>query len=103
MNNNEIENKTDLIITKTLTNTTNKENKTFINILIDDMGFSRYHFLIFSITALVLTCCGVQELMMAIILSMINEKENLSEYHLAIITTSEYIGYTTAAIVVNFV
>jgi len=76
--------------------------KHIINKLIDDMGFSRYHFLVFSLTALILISGGVQELMLAIVLSMINSKENLNTYHLAMITTSEYIGYAMANLFVNF-
>lgn len=74
-----------------------------MNRLIDDMGFSKYHLLIFTIAALILICGGVQELMLSIVLSMITKKDNLSHYHMAIITTSEYMGYTTATILVNII
>lgn len=69
------------------------DNEThYLNIVLDSMGFSRYHKLIFIITALILICGGVQELMLAILLSLINEKQSLTEYHLALVNTTEYLG-----------
>jgi hypothetical protein len=72
-----------------------------ISKLLDEMGFSRYHFLLFTITALILACGGIQEVMLNIVLSMVNEKNKLDEYQLAFFTTSEYIGLTSASIIVN--
>jgi hypothetical protein len=72
-----------------------------ISKLLDQMGFTRYHFLLFTITALILACGGIQEVMLNIVLSMVNEKNKLNEYQLAFFTTSEYIGLTSASILVN--
>jgi hypothetical protein len=75
----------------------------YFNKVLDEMGFSRYHFLLFIIAASVLICGGMQELMQAILLSLINDEQKLTEYHLAVINSTEYLGYVTGSIIVNLI
>ena len=55
----------------------------YINVTLDNMGFTRYHLLLFLTNALFLFCEGMNEIIHIILLSMINEKHHLSHYHLA--------------------
>lgn len=77
--------------------------------LLDEIGFSKYHYLVFCVTALILISAGVQELLLAFVLSVMNygkKREDISrltQYDLAIITTSEYLGYTSSALLINFI
>jgi hypothetical protein len=80
-----------------------EEDNEDLDIIIDNLGFTRYHILIFIIAASILICGGVQELMLSIILSLITEQDQLTELHYAIITTCEYIGYALASIMVNVI
>jgi hypothetical protein len=77
--------------------------------LLDEIGFSKYHYLVFTVTALILISAGVQELMLAFVLSVMNygkergDLSRLTQYDLAIVTTSEYLGYTSSAVLINFI
>ena len=61
----------------------------YINITLDNMGFTRYHLLLFITNALFLFCEGMHEIIHIILLSMINEKHKLSHYHLAFMNSIE--------------
>jgi len=80
-----------------------EEENEDVDKFIDEIGFTRYHALIFIIAASILICGGVQELMMAIVVSIINEKSELTSFHYAIITSIEYVGYTLSTIVINII
>ena len=73
----------------------------YINITLDNMGFTRYHFLLFTTNAFILFCEGMQEIIHIILLSMINEKHDLTNYHLAFMNSIEYLGYTVAALLLS--
>ena len=75
----------------------------YINVTLDNMGFTRYHLLLFSTNALFLFCEGMNEIMHIILLSMINEKHNLSHYHLAFMNSIEYLGYSISTLLVNYI
>lgn len=78
-----------------------------INKIIDDLGFTRYHCLIFFVTALILTTNGIQMVIQAYLLSAINKKlafsknSELSDFELAIINSSENLGSALGSILVN--
>ena len=81
-----------------------KRNQTmnqYINITLDNMGFTKYHFLLFTTNAFILFCEGMQEIIHIILLSMINEKHELTHYHLAFMNSIEYLGYTVAALLLS--
>ena len=73
----------------------------YINITLDNMGFTRYHLLLFLTNALFLFCEGMHEIIHIILLSMINEKHNLSHYHLAFMNSIEYLGYSISTLLVT--
>ena len=73
----------------------------YINITLDNMGFTRYHLLLFITNALFLFCEGMHEIIHIILLSMINEKHNLSHYHLAFMNSIEYFGYSISTLLVS--
>ena len=75
----------------------------YINVTLDNMGFSRYHLLLFVTNALFLFCEGMNEIIHIILLSMINEKYNLSHYHLAFMNSIEYLGYSVSTLLVTFI
>ena len=74
-----------------------------LNKLIDQMGYSKYQFVVTVIAATILAVDGAQSILLAILLSLLNQKKNLSEYHLALINTLESVGYTIATILVNII
>ena len=73
----------------------------YINITLDNMGFTKYHLLLFITNALFLFCEGMHEIIHIILLSMINEKHNLSHYHLAFMNSIEYLGYSISTLLVS--
>ena len=75
----------------------------YINVTLDNMGFTRYHLLLFLTNALFLFCEGMNEIIHIILLSMINEKHNLSNYHLAFMNSIEYLGYSVSTLLVNYI
>ena len=75
----------------------------YINVTLDNMGFTRYHLLLFITNALFLFCEGMNEIIHIILLSMINEKHNLSNYHLAFMNSIEYFGYSISTLLVNYI
>jgi len=77
-----------------------KSMNQYINITLDNMGFTRYHLLLFITNALFLFCEGMHEIIHIILLSMINEKHNLSHYHLAFMNSIEYLGYSISTLLV---
>ena len=78
-----------------------KSMNQYINITLDNMGFTRYHLLLFITNALFLFCEGMHEIIHIILLSMINEKHNLSHYHLAFMNSIEYFGYSISTLLVS--
>ena len=83
-------------------NNQNEFNK-YINKLLDKMGFSKYHFILFLTSAFFLFCSGMQEIIHVILLSIINDTHNLTFYHLALMNSIEYLGYTIATIIFNII
>ena len=75
----------------------------YINVTLDNMGFTRYHLLLFLTNALFLFCEGMNEIIHIILLSMINEKHHLSHYHLAFMNSIEYLGYSISTLLVNYI
>lgn len=73
----------------------------YINFTLDNMGFTKYHLLLFITNALFLFCEGMHEIIHIILLSMINEKHNLSHYHLAFMNSIEYFGYSISTLLVT--
>ena len=73
----------------------------YINITLDNIGFTKYHFLLFITNAFFLFCEGMNEIIHIILLSMINEKHKLSHYHLAFMNSIEYLGYSISALSVS--
>ena len=80
-----------------------KSMNQYINLTLDNMGFSRYHLLLFVANALFLFCEGMHEIIHIILLSMINEKHNLSHYHLAFMNSIEYFGYSISTLLVTYI
>ena len=78
-----------------------KSMNQYINVTLDNMGFTRYHLLLFITNALFLFCEGMHEIIHIILLSMINEKHNLSHYHLAFMNSIEYFGYSISTLLVS--
>ena len=78
-----------------------KSMNQYINFTLDNMGFTRYHLLLFITNALFLFCEGMHEIIHIILLSMINEKHNLSHYHLAFMNSIEYLGYSISTLLVS--
>ena len=75
----------------------------YINQLIDNMGFTKYHLILFLTNSFFLFCSGMQEIIHVILLSLIDESHNLSYYHFALMNSIEYFGYTIATIIVNII
>ena len=75
----------------------------YINVTLDNMGFTRYHLLLFLTNALFLFCEGMNEIIHIILLSMIDEKHDLSNYHLAFMNSIEYFGYSISTLLVNYI
>ena len=75
----------------------------YINQLMDNMGFTKYHLILFFTNSFFLFCSGMQEIIHVILLSLIDESHNLSYYHLALMNSIEYFGYTVATIIVNII
>lgn len=73
----------------------------YINLTLDNIGFTKYHLLLFITNALFLFCEGMNEIIHIILLSMIDEKHNLSHYHLAFMNSIEYLGYSVSALLVT--
>ena len=73
----------------------------YINKILDDMGFTRYHVLLFVTNSLFLFAEGMQEIIHIILLSMINDEHNLTSYHLAFMNSIEYLGYSIATLLIN--
>ena len=76
---------------------------TKVNKLLDDMGFTKYHVVLFISNSFFLLCAGMQEIIHVILLSIINDTHKLTYYHLALMNSIEYLGYTVAAILVNII
>ena len=73
----------------------------YINLTLDNIGFTRYHLLLFITNALFLFCEGMNEIIHIILLSMIDEKHNLSHYHLAFMNSIELLGYSVGVLSVT--
>ena len=73
----------------------------YINHSLDSTGFTRYNLLLFVTNALFLFCEGMNEIIHIILLSMIDEKHNLSHYHLAFMNSIEYLGYSISTLLVT--
>ena len=87
-----------------ISNDNNQEqssNRFLINKILDEMGFTKYHVLLFLSNSFFLLCAGMQEIIHVILLSIINDTHNLSFYHLACMNSIEYLGITVASILVN--
>ena len=88
-------------------NINNKQNDNinslnqYINITLDNIGFTKYHLLLFTTNALFLFCEGMNEIIHIILLSMIDEKHNLSHYHLAFMNSIEYFGYSISTLLIT--
>ena len=80
-----------------------KSMNQYINITLDNIGFTRYHLLLFITNALFLFCEGMHEIIHIILLSMINEKHKLSHYHLAFMNSIEYLGYSISTLLVSVI
>ena len=78
-----------------------KSMNQYINITLDNMGFTKYHLLLFITNAIFLFSEGMHEIIHIILLSMINEKHNLSHYHLAFMNSIEYLGYSISTLLVT--
>ena len=76
---------------------------TKVNKLLDDMGFTKYHVVLFISNSFFLLCAGMQEIIHVILLSIINDTHKLTYYHLALMNSIEYLGYTVATILVNVI
>ena len=72
----------------------------YINITLDNIGFTKYHFLLFITNAIFLFSEGMNEIIHIILLSMINEKYHLSHYHLAFMNSIEYLGYSISTLLI---
>ena len=72
-----------------------------INITLDNLDFTKYHFLLFITNAIFLFSEGMSEIIHIILLSMIDEKHNLSHYHLAFMNSIEYLGYSISTLLVT--
>lgn len=77
--------------------------KRYINQILDEMGFTRYHILIFVANSLVLICGGIERIIHVILLSIIKDLKSLTYYHLALMSSIEYFGYTLSSILVNVI
>ena len=75
----------------------------YINTLLDNMGFTRYHLFLFLTNAVFLFCAGMQEIIHVILLSIINDTYKLTYYHLAFMNSIEYLGYTFSTIFINII
>ena len=73
----------------------------YINLTLDNIGFTKYHLLLFVTNALFLFCEGMHEIIHIILLSMINEKHSLTHYHLAFMNSIEYFGYSISTLLVT--
>ena len=80
-----------------------EDDLNMLNKLIDKMGYSKYQFIITIIAATILAVDGAQSILLAILLSFLNQFKGLSEYDLALINTLESVGYTLATILVNII
>jgi hypothetical protein len=78
------------------------EMNTF-NKLIDQMGYTKYNLFVTIVAATILAVDGAQSLLLAFLLSLMNQKIGLTEYDLAIISTMESIGYAVSNILVNLI
>ena len=100
----DLENKENEEYNKENSNENNQiEFNQYLNKLLDKMGFSKYHFILFLTSAFFLFCSGMQEIIHVILLSIINDTYNLTFYHLALMNSIEYLGYTIATIIVNII
>ncbi len=73
------------------------------NKLIDQMGYTKYNLFVTIVAATILAVDGAQSLLLAFLLSLMNQKIGLTEYDLAIISTMESIGYAVSNILVNLI
>lgn len=80
-----------------------KTRNQYFNKLLDEMGFTRYHVILFVCNSFFLICVGMQEIIHVILLSIINDTQKLTYYHLALMNSIEYLGYTVAAILLNVI
>ena len=103
--NNIINNKNKDIINNILNESNeSKENfNQYINKILDNMGFTKYHLFLFLTNAIFLFCAGMQEIIHVILLSIINDTYKLTFYHLAFMNSIEYLGYTFSTIFINII
>ena len=102
-NDSELENVGDRTINENKSDINLEEDNEDVDGIMDEIGFTKYHLLVFTIAASILICGGVQESMLSFVVSFIGEREELTEVHYAVITTSEYGGYILASIMVNVI
>ena len=85
----------------------NNNEKSLVNKIIDDIGFTKYHTIVFLVLGLVLISNGIQIAMQAYLLSAIDQTIKLSEYQLAYINSAENLGstlsYLSLLIIVKFI
>ena len=67
------------------------------------MGFTKYHTFLFLSNSCFLFCAGMQEIIHVILLSIINDTSKLTFYHLALMNSIEYLGFTVATVLVNII
>jgi predicted MFS family arabinose efflux permease len=73
----------------------------YINFTLDNIGFTKYHILLFTTNAILLFCEGMNEIIHIILLSLIDEKHKLSHYHLAFMNSIELFGYSLSTLLVS--
>ena len=81
----------------------NQTRNRYINQIMDEMGFTKYHTFLFLSNSCFLFCAGMQEIIHVILLSIINDTSKLTFYHLALMNSIEYLGFTVATVLVNII
>jgi hypothetical protein len=80
---------------------TNKEVD-FTQQFIDSIGFTKYHYLVFFVGALILIANGMQIILQAFLVSLLRTIEEINIYDLAIINFCENVGYSIAYLIIMF-
>lgn len=80
---------------------TSKEDD-FTQQFIDSIGFTKYHYLVFFVGALILIANGMQIILQAFLVSLLRTIEEINIYDLAVINFCENIGYSIAYIIIMF-
>lgn len=81
---------------------TNRDEENMIQNFIDMIGFTKYHYLVFSVGALILIANGMQVILQAFLVSLLSTIEEINLYDLAVINFAENIGYSIAYIIIMF-